>query len=47
MPMMGGAQGQGGGDADHKPRNRLTSKPAEIFGTPKKASTPVIGADDD
>jgi hypothetical protein len=46
MPMMGGAQGQGGGDADHKSRSRVVGNPADIFGKPEKASTPVIGADD-
>jgi uncharacterized protein YukE len=46
MPMMGGAQSQGGGDADHKSRSRVVGDPTDIFGKPEKASTPVIGAED-
>ncbi len=48
MPMMGmgGAQGQGG-DADHKSRSRVVGDPQDIFGKPEKASTPVIGDDED
>lgn len=44
-PMMGaGMAGQGGGQ--HKNRTRVVGNPADIFGKPEKASTPVIGADD-
>jgi hypothetical protein len=48
MPMMpmGGAQGQGG-DADHKSRSRVVGDPQDIFGKPAKASTPVLGDDED
>ncbi|MBB4911390.1 WXG100 family type VII secretion target [Actinophytocola algeriensis] len=48
MPMMpmAGAQG-GGGDGDHKSRSRVVGNPLDIFGKPEKASTPVIGGDDD
>lgn len=48
MPMMGGMAGQGmGGDGDHKSRSRVIGNPHDIFGKPEKASTPVIGADED
>lgn len=43
-PMMG--MGQGGGNEDHKSRSRLVGDPQDIFGTPAKASAPVIGDDD-
>jgi uncharacterized protein YukE len=50
MPMMPfmpmGAQGAGG-DGDHKSRSRVVGNPQDIFGKPEKASTPVIGTDDD
>jgi len=49
MPMapMMGAMGAGqGGDGQHKNRSRVVGNPADIFGKPEKASTPVIGADD-
>ncbi|MFC4853873.1 WXG100 family type VII secretion target [Actinophytocola glycyrrhizae] len=44
-PMMGA--GGKGGDADHKSHSRVVGNPLDIFGKPEKASTPVIGADDD
>src|SRR5262245_32322290 len=46
-PMMGGmgAGGQGG-DQNHKSRSRVVGNPADIFGKPDKASTPVIGGED-
>jgi len=44
-PMMGG-RGMGG-DNDHKSHSRVVGNPHDIFGKPEKASTPVIGADDD
>lgn len=44
-PMMGGMGQNGGGD--HKSRSRLVGDPADIFGTPEKASSPVIGGEDD
>jgi len=50
MPMMpmGGMGGQGqGGDGEHKSRSRVVGNPQDIFGKPEKASTPVIGADED
>jgi hypothetical protein len=48
MPFMGGMGAQGaGGDGDHKSRSRVVGDPHDIFGKPAKASTPVIGADDD
>jgi uncharacterized protein YukE len=48
MPMMpmGGGQGQGG-DGEHKSRSRVVGDPQDIFGKPAKASTPVIGDDED
>lgn len=50
MPMMPfmpmGGQGAGG-DGDHKSRSRVVGNPQDIFGKPEKASTPVIGADED
>lgn len=49
MPMgaMGAmGQGQNGGDTQHKSRSRLVGNPADIFGKPEKASTPVIGGED-
>jgi uncharacterized protein YukE len=45
-PMMGGMGGQGGGDGQHKNRSRIVGNPADIFGKPEKASTPVIGGED-
>jgi uncharacterized protein YukE len=46
-PMMGaGMGGQGGGDGQHKNRSRVVGNPADIFGKPEKASTPVIGGED-
>lgn len=47
MPMMpmGGMMGQGGGANEHKPRNRVTADPEDIFGKPMKASPSVIGDD--
>jgi uncharacterized protein YukE len=48
MPMMPGMGAQGGGgDGDHKSRSRVVGDPQDIFGKPAKASTPVIGADED
>jgi uncharacterized protein YukE len=47
MPMMPMSGAQGGGDGDHKSRSRVVGNPLDIFGKPEKASTPVIGADDD
>lgn len=47
MPMMPMAGAQGGGDGDHKSRSRVVGNPQDIFGKPEKASTPVIGGDDD
>lgn len=44
MGMMGGMGQQGSGD--HKSRTRVVGDPEDIFGTPEKASTAVIGDDD-
>lgn len=48
MPMGGMMGGQGmGGNSEHKTRSRVVGNPHDIFGKPEKASTPVIGADED